>query len=341
MNVLLLVTDTNNGVFLNRIINPFRYIDNQDINYKFTNDVYEDELEWADCLILASIIYKPRVEVMKSLLVKYNVKLIVDVDDYAGLHKRHVDYDKQKLNNIHEYYIEYIEAADQVWVTNEVLCNYAKKYNDNVVVIPNAIPFGEGNYTDKKYLRNQRKTFIYSCNVRHKDDVIILQKPIKEINKQPLFKQSATMCMYGYLNGYYQNTWKVIENVFSAGKLEEKTYMRMPYATIDKYMDNLSIGDVGLVPLENNYFNQCKSNLKVLEYATKKIPAIISNVSSLTVNNPPCIIAKNDKDWVEAFMLYLKDENKRKEDGQKLHDWAVSNYSLKVINEIRVKQLTG
>lgn len=69
---------------------------------------------------------------------------------------------------------------------------------------------------------------------------------------------------------------------------------------------------IGLAPLVNEPFNQCKAPTKYLEYTSCKIPAVASNV--IVYNN----VIKDgagllvDEDWYEAISKLLDNENLRK-----------------------------
>jgi hypothetical protein len=79
-----------------------------------------------------------------------------------------------------------------------------------------------------------------------------------------------------------------------------------------------------------------KSNLKLLEAASKKIPVIGSNVEPYL--NSPMIQVNQQGDWYREIKKVTEDAIYRQEKGLELFEWAVANFSLFKVNEKR-KQL--
>ena len=66
--------------------------------------------------------------------------------------------------------------------------------------------------------------------------------------------------------------------------------------------------DLAVAPLENNQFNDCKSNLRILEYGACGFPVICSNTRAFSECNLPVEIVKNrHKDWINAIRFHIND----------------------------------
>jgi hypothetical protein len=66
--------------------------------------------------------------------------------------------------------------------------------------------------------------------------------------------------------------------------------------------------DLALAPLENNQFNDCKSNLRLLEYGACGYPVICSNTRAFVESKLPVHIVKNKyADWTSAIRLHIHD----------------------------------
>lgn len=71
-------------------------------------------------------------------------------------------------------------------------------------------------------------------------------------------------------------------------------------ADIDGYFANLTLLDLGLVPLADNVFNNCKSSLKVAEYAAVGVPAIATPTPAnlaLAKEGYPLFLAHSPDQW--------------------------------------------
>ncbi|WP_293776312.1 glycosyltransferase [uncultured Oxalicibacterium sp.] len=66
--------------------------------------------------------------------------------------------------------------------------------------------------------------------------------------------------------------------------------------------------DLALAPVEDNLFNQCKSNLRLLEYGVLGFPVICSDVRCYQEDDLPVTRVKNRYiDWVNAIRIHLSD----------------------------------
>jgi GT2 family glycosyltransferase/SAM-dependent methyltransferase/lambda repressor-like predicted transcriptional regulator len=66
--------------------------------------------------------------------------------------------------------------------------------------------------------------------------------------------------------------------------------------------------DLGLAPLEDNLFNACKSNLRLLEYGVLGIPVVCSDLRCYREDGLPVTRIKSRyKDWVDAIRAHTHD----------------------------------
>jgi hypothetical protein len=105
------------------------------------------------------------------------------------------------------------------------------------------------------------------------------------------------------------------------------------FTEVFKYMAAYADSDISLIPLVESTFNSMKSNLKVLETAAKKNPAIVSNVHPY--KDMPVLYVNKQSDWFKHTRDLVYDKSMRDELGLKLFDYCNANYSLKHINNKR------
>jgi O-antigen biosynthesis protein len=65
--------------------------------------------------------------------------------------------------------------------------------------------------------------------------------------------------------------------------------------------------DLALAPLEDNLFNACKSNLRLLEYGICGFPVIASDIECYRGGLPVTLVKNRYRDWVEAIRTHLAD----------------------------------
>ncbi len=92
--------------------------------------------------------------------------------------------------------------------------------------------------------------------------------------------------------------------------------------------------DLAIAPVEQNLFNECKSNLRLLEYGACGFPVICSDVLCYQGDNLPVTRVKNRfRDWVDAIRMHLSDLDETARQGDLLreavkHDWMLEGDSL-------------
>lgn len=93
--------------------------------------------------------------------------------------------------------------------------------------------------------------------------------------------------------------------------------------------------DLALAPVEDNVFNRCKSNLRLLEYGACGFPVIASDVECYRYNLPVTLVRNRFKDWIEAIEMHLNDRETSWRTGDALRDavreeWMLKGESLRV-----------
>lgn len=76
--------------------------------------------------------------------------------------------------------------------------------------------------------------------------------------------------------------------------------------------------DLAIAPVEDNFFNTCKSNLRILEYGACAIPVICSDVDCYRTINEVTRVRNRFKDWVDAIRFHLDHSGQSERMGQEL-----------------------
>ncbi len=87
--------------------------------------------------------------------------------------------------------------------------------------------------------------------------------------------------------------------------------------------------DLALAPVEQNLFNECKSNLRLLEYGACGFPVICSDVRCYQGDGLPVTRVKNRfKDWVEAIRAHTNDLDAAARAGDDLRTAVLNGWML-------------
>lgn len=242
-------------------------------------------------------------------------KIICDIDDYWILNPEHYLYPHYVKSNRQDEIIANLKMADVVTVTTPLLAAKVREYNRNVVVIPNALPFDQGQFT-KSNDKTSGTPFVYVGGASHYDDLALLQG------------------LYGDLTiaGFHNEEieWHRIKSLCGGATFKNA----LPTS---EYMKAYNGHRVAIAPLVDNAFNNCKSNIKILEAGAKGIPVIASRCFPYDnpVDKPFVLYASNRYEWW-AHMCNLNTNPSLAEDmGAALAEHVRLQYHIRDANELR------
>lgn len=86
--------------------------------------------------------------------------------------------------------------------------------------------------------------------------------------------------------------------------------------------------DLALAPVEDNIFNACKSNLRLMEYGACAIPVICSDVACYQTINSVTRVKNRYKDWVDAIRFHLDNAGASERMGRELYDEIRRDWTL-------------
>ena len=86
--------------------------------------------------------------------------------------------------------------------------------------------------------------------------------------------------------------------------------------------------DLALAPVEENLFNECKSNLRLLEYGACGYPVVCSDVRCYAGDLPVTRVKNRYRDWVDAIRMHLSDADASAAQGKALQEAVLSYWML-------------
>lgn len=293
-----------------------------------------------------------KIETLLELKVKYGFKVVIDWDDWWILPHDHLIYKQWNQSGMPKLADEMVKTmADYVTVTTERLAEKIRPLNKNVVVIPNAIPIGHGqwaNSDDKiaggEHFNEMQKSgkvvdthgtrFGYVAGSSHLPD---LKHFSPVLNHFPTLKFS--LC--GYNNPQEKqgkkNVWDSMERIASFN-YHNPNYRRVKTLDFDSYAKAYDYIDVAIAPLNGNDFNKYKSSLKAYEAGAKNVALICSDTPPYSDDIPEecATFCGNNSEWVEAIKKH-KDLSFVADQAERLNEWVVENRSLEKVNQLRIE----
>lgn len=233
---------------------------------------------------------------------KRNIRIVYDIDDLLlALPDEHPERDiyAPKSAGVFRWLLE----ADEVWVSTEALRRRISQINPRANVVPNYIddavwtkPKASVATHDPKY----PVRLLYMGTTTHIADFELVKKTLKKLEKE--FSKSIEICLIGILpNGSGENWYKIITSPETVGG---------KYPLFVNWMSNKPAFDIGIAPLLDNEFNQCKSEIKFLDYSALGLATVASDLDgySLIRNGENGFRVKNTEEaWYEALKMLISD----------------------------------
>jgi glycosyltransferase involved in cell wall biosynthesis len=246
--------------------------------------------------------------------------MIGDIDDYWLPTKEHPIHQLIIENKMHLRIVDVLKACDYVTTTTEIFANEIRKFNKNVIVLPNAIDPKEPQFSeptlssdkirvgwlggsshlhDLKLLDGmvnklgsiQDKLQYYVCGFDIRGSVTEINKQTGERTQRPIKPEETVWVKYEQI---FTDNYKIISPEYKLfldkfkeedyPAVQNENYVRVWTRPVDSYARNYSNFDISLAPIKNHIFNRMKSQLKVIEAGFYKKALIASNVGPYTID---------------------------------------------------------
>ena len=246
--------------------------------------------------------------------------VVADIDDYWLPTKEHPIHQLIVENKMNQKIVDNLKASDYVITTTDIFANEIRKFNKNVIVLPNAIDpkepqfnqptppsdkirvgwlGGSSHLHDLKLLDGmvnkltpiQEKLQYYVCGFDIRGSVTEINKETGEQKQRPIKPDETVWVRYEeiFTNNYKIITpeYKLFLDKFEEGEypaIKNENYVRVWTRPVEQYAKNYSNFDISLAPIKNHIFNRMKSQLKVIEAGFYKKALIASNVGPYTID---------------------------------------------------------
>lgn len=332
---ILSVQQPGNGVAYHRQWLPLQEM--PDVPVLFADFLNDEVLErgW-DIVLINRHIPGMELDTLLDYRKRYGFKLVVDVDDYWHLDPWHILYHTYPTEKI----ISHIKAADLVTCTHHRLWLELREYNRCLEVIPNALPYGRGQFHDGRLPSAEdigpgRLRVSYVGSVTHERDLEVVRGAWRRMGDEKYIRDRTHFILCGFTNeGPRQvvEAWRRMLSVYLAG-FKLNGYARAAIEP-EQYMAFYCEADIAVAPLVASKFNAMKSNLKVLEAATKAIPILVSDVHPYK-DQPYAVHCKSGADWVRNMRELIRSPSMRREYGEANAEYCRSEFDLDYWNKYR------
>lgn len=232
--------------------------------------------------------------------------------------------------------IRTMTMCDYITVTTKRLANEYAQYNRNIFVLPNYIdnnlwdvPFSwKSEQWDNYYKKKNDDTIRigWAGGGSHTDDLEMISDVLTKIAKK---HKNVRIVLMGFTPQHIFGKIPLAESTCAhCGKqgqlelVEGTDLIRYP-----SKLKSLAL-DIGIAPLVENSFNECKSDIKLKEYAALGIPVVASDMkpySESLKHGETGFLAKSGKEWFDYLELLIQNKSMREQFGKANNLWYKDN----------------
>lgn len=260
-----------------------------------------------------------------DLLLYYKRKgipIIVDADDdFRAIPETHPGYNYVGLGDTAflRKYENCLYLADIVTTTTNILAERLREINPNVRVIPNGWSASNPNWYTKRHIYSDSVFIGWAGTITHREDFAVCLDAVRQALKK---HKEARVLIAGDVEIYRKFK-----------RISEKKKLYIPMMPYRLYPVLLSFCDIFLAPLEDNFFNRAKSDIKLVDAGAKGIPYIASNMTVYQSWGGGGILASTPDEWFEAIDKLVSDRVLRAKYAEEGHKLAQERLMSKLIDQ--------
>jgi len=263
-----------------------------------------------DAVILQRQIGEERLEAMRRIKAFSRAFKVYELDDYLpnlpmkSVHRQHMPKDIAKSLRRGLSYV------DRFVVSTEVMAESFASFHSDIRVVKNRLDPRWWSGLPVSARRTSKKPRVgWAGGSSHTGDLEMIADVVKELAGEVewVFFGMCPEKLKPYVHEFHEGV--AIES----------------YA---KKLASLNL-DLALAPVEQNLFNECKSNLRLLEYGACGFPVICSDVRCYQGDGLPVTRVKNRfRDWVDAIRAHINDLDSAARAGDELRAAVLNGWML-------------
>ena len=273
----------------------------------------------------------PTIEKSIEYAKKLNKRIFFDIDDLF------ID---TKNTNLITY--------TQNWTSFEI-----DEYNNYFNLIGKTLKLCEGAITTNEFIKKKLKNYVQEVYINHNiANEEMLHLSMKALESKPNIKKKDEIII-GYFSGSTNHSsdfnfiLPAIKKIFKefnyiklmiVGKLKlcddfkniSSKIITHPFVDWRMIPELLANIDINVAPLEDNIYNEAKSEIKWLEASIMKVPTIASNIGSFKekiINGTTGLLCSSIEDWYNSLKLLIKDTELKNNIGQNAFEFCKMNYN--------------
>lgn len=283
------------------------------IDYTQVSNFYYKDLDPFDLIIFQRVYHPEVLEILRGAIRK-GKRTIYEIDDQLlKMPPEHPMYNEYSPAAYRECIIEFLQQVDHVTVSTEPLRDDLSQYNSKITLLPNYLDETIFTEPEADSPREGPVRIGYAAGWTHEEDFRQVLPALKRLQQE--FGDRIRLVFFMYMPEELKGD-PTVEHVGGVGDLRGYA-RRLAQAKLD----------IGLAPLIFNRFNECKSDLKFLEYGSQRIAGIYSRhtpyAQSVIDGETGLLVEREDPDlWYEKIKFLIEQPSERRRIQQQAHDYV-------------------
>lgn len=213
-----------------------------------------------------------------------------------------------------------MRESDAVITTTELLAAAYSHLNKNIYVMPNRLIFSRWDFSHIPIRQDGKIRISWMGGTSHMMDWSVVHAPLKRVLNSH----------ENVLIQFHTNPESYIDYIRDFGKEKCELHEWIDYSG-HSFRMNCTKPDIAVIPLHEDEFSICKSDLKFSEYATLRLPCVASNIppySKSIIHGKTGFLASNEDEFEKYLNMLVKSPELRKEIGDNAYEWAKENRCL-------------
>ncbi|WP_323018075.1 glycosyltransferase [Castellaniella sp.] len=293
-----------------RILHPFRALSDElrlDGSLKIGNYYFGDVARiQPDVIVLQGAwIVNGILEEIRRYRDLTGAKVVLEFDDYLpNIPTRSVYRQRMPQSEIKKMR-RAIEEVDWLVVSTPVLAEEYRAYHADIRVAHNGLPRAIWGDLSGQRQAGRKPRVGWAGGISHTGDLAEIRAVVQDLQGE-------------------------VEWVFMGMKPDGVACEYHASVDINRYpakLASLNL-DLAVVPLEDNQFNRCKSNLRLLEFGACGVPVIATDIDPYRTGLPVTLVRNRPRDWVQSIRSHLSDMDALARQGDALRQAVLTGWML-------------
>jgi len=238
-----------------------------------------------------------------------NARRIYELDDYIIDVPKKNAHARNLPTNMRERVSRGIAMCDRVVVSTAPLAEALSSMHRDIRVVPNMLAASLWAGLSSQRQTSARPRVGWAGGTSHRGDLELLADVVKALAGE------VDWVFFGMCPEALRPYVKEFHTTVALGSYPQK-------------LASLNL-DLALAPLEINLFNDCKSNLRLLEYGACGFPVICTDTKAYRGYLPCTRVRRNTtKEWLDAIRMHLADPGASYRQGDALREVVLRDYVL-------------